>query len=98
VPALMLLTGCPEMKEPRQVTWVERLVPTTDAERKAVQEYAEKIMLSAPDGTRHLVAKQAHEIACAAVCRPTLWEHSATVLPQGKPLPTGKWRYAEETK
>lgn len=93
----LILTGC----EPRY-GWQERFQPTTDAERRAVAEHAERILAATPrelsghDQDWDDAIAMAHSQACRAICRPTFWEWKDT--PGGSWQFTGRWRYAEQVQ
>lgn len=89
---LLLLTGCGP-----DIWYQERNTPTTDAERRAVAEQAEKILAATPrslsghDQDWDDAIRQAHDSACRTQCRTTIWEMDGYHA-------TGRWYYAAEHK
>lgn len=89
---LALLCGCD------RTAWIERRIPTTDAERKMVKEHVEAIIpdilpetLSGDDQDLEDIVIEAHTEARNSFCRPTLWEWKNDEY-------TGRWKYSEEIK
>jgi len=92
----ILLVGC------ERTTWVERHDPTTDVERKAVAEHAERILSATPkslnghDQDWDDAIAQAHRDAARYLCRPTLWEwYDGGLFKPGFGL-TGRWKYMDQ--
>lgn len=92
----ILLVGC------ERTTWCERREPTTDAERKAVAEHAERILAATPktlsghDQDWDDAIAQAHRSAAYYLCRPTLWEwHEGGFFKPGCEF-TGRWKYIDQ--
>jgi hypothetical protein len=85
----LLLTGCGKV-------YVERRVPTTDAQRQAIAAHAEKLLAATPhtlaghDQDWDDAIKQAEEKAMLIYCPPTYWEWDRT-----NSTWTGRWHYAE---
>ena len=94
----LLFTGC----APRY-GWQERIQPTTDAERKAVAEHAERILAATPrelsghDQDWDDAIAMAHDQARKILCRPTYWEWKETRFGGAFEF-TGRWRYAEQAQ
>ncbi len=95
--ACLILAGCSQ-----EAVWVERIIPTTDAERKAIADHTEKILghvpstLSGHDRDWDDAIKEAHRQAEIMFCRPTYWERKDVGGCNWDY--TGKFRYADDPK
>jgi hypothetical protein len=85
----------------KSTTWLERTVPTTDAERAMIKSHVEAIIpgwpdhVSGDDQDLEDMIEAAHQEARASFCRRTLWEYDDSFADL---KPTGRWRYVEEAK
>lgn len=98
IASLLVFSGC------AKTLWVERCVPTTEAERKAITEHVEKILAATPrtlsghDQDWDDAISEAHRQARQTVCPLTYWEYKANGFPEGGGEYTGRWRVAQATK
>lgn len=95
--SMAVLAGCS-----RSPVWVERHVPTSDAEREAVAAMVEKVLAATPatlsghDQDWDDAIAEAKRTAQETRCRPTYWER-APVAPYSENWDyTGRWRYGIE--
>ena len=94
---LALLTGCA-----RSPVWVERHIPTTDAERTAVAAMIEKVLAATPltlsgrDQDWDDAIAEARRTAEETICRPTYWERAPAAPYDQNWVYTGKWRYGDK--
>lgn len=88
--ALLLQAGC------ARTEWVERHVPTDDAQRAAIATHVEKILGATPqslaghDQDWDDAIAEAHRRATDLYCPSTYWEWDRTSATW-----TGRWRYAD---
>jgi hypothetical protein len=87
----------------RDPVWVERHVPTTDDERRAVAEMVEKVLAATPgslgghDQDWDDAIEEAKDSAMETLCRPTYWERAPIGFAAEMWDYTGRWRYASGT-
>jgi hypothetical protein len=100
--ALALAIVLPALSGCCKPVWVERRIPTTDAERKAVAEQVEHILAATPrtlsghDQDWDDAIRAAQSSAEDTHVRLTYWER----VPYGWPPNweySGRWRYAEKS-
>jgi hypothetical protein len=95
---VLIFAGC------ARTEWIERREPTTEAERKAVAEQAEKILAATPrvlsgrDQDWDDAIAEAYRQARQTSVRLTYWEWEGNGFPEGGGTFTGRWRYANNTE
>lgn len=94
----LLLVGC------GGTSWSERVVPTTDAERRAIAEHVERMLdtpyvMSGDDQDWEDVVDSTYREATILFVRKTYWEWYGCGMFDSRPSGyTGRWRYADETE